>query len=147
MDDIDRLIINELQGGFPIASHPFAVAAQRLGLAEGDLIARIAALRADGTLTRFGPLYNAEAMGGGLTLAAMQVPAHRFDEVAAQVNAFPEVAHNYAREHALNMWFVVATETPERIASVLSDIKSLTGLEVYDMPKTEEFFLSLRFEA
>ena len=147
MDEMDRLIVNELQGGFPIAKRPFAKAARLLGLPEDELIVRIQALLDQGVLTRFGPLYNAEAMGGGLTLAAMKVPEERFPEVAAQVNAFPEVAHNYAREHALNMWFVVATETPERIDAVLSEIKSATGMDVYNMPKTEEFFLSLRFEA
>ena len=147
MDEIDRLIINELQGDFPIAAHPFAVAAKRLGLTEDVLLARVASLREDGALTRFGPLYNAERMGGGLTLAAMKVPPERFDEVAEIVNSFPEVAHNYAREHALNMWFVAATETPERIAEVLDAIAAKTGIAVLNMPKTEEFFLALRFEA
>ena len=147
MDDMDRLIINELQGGFPIALHPFAEAAERLGLSEAELIARIGRMLDDGVLSRFGPLYNAEAMGGGLTLAAMSVPLHRFDEVAGVVNSFPEVAHNYAREHLLNMWFVVATETPERISEVLGDIAARTGIPVHDMPKEEEFFLALRFEA
>ncbi|MDO8608775.1 MAG: AsnC family transcriptional regulator [Phaeospirillum sp.] len=147
MDDIDRRIINALQGGFPIVERPFAAAAEALGLAEAELLARIKALREAGTISRFGPMWHAEKMGGGLTLTAMKVPAERFDEVADIVNSFPEVAHNYAREHALNMWFVVATERPERIAEVLAEIEARTGLPVHDMPKTEEFFVGLRFEA
>jgi DNA-binding Lrp family transcriptional regulator len=147
MDEIDRNIINSLQDGFPLTPTPFADAAKALGIEEDDLIRRLQALRADNVLTRFGPLYNAEAMGGGLTLAAMAVPEDRFEKVAEIVNAFPEVAHNYAREHALNMWFVVATERPEEVAEVLEAISAGTGLEVYDMPKQEEFSLSLRFEA
>ncbi|OAN51124.1 protein nirG [Paramagnetospirillum marisnigri] len=147
MDEIDRRIINALQGGFPIAERPFALAAGRLGLDEAELLARITALKQAGVISRFGPMWHAEKMGGGLTLSAMQVPADRFDEVAAVVNSFPEVAHNYAREHALNMWFVVATERPERIKQVLAEIESRTGLPVHDMPKIEEFFVGLRFEA
>jgi DNA-binding Lrp family transcriptional regulator len=147
MDEIDRRIINGLQDGFPLSPRPYAEAAKALGLDEGVLLQRLQILRADNVLTRFGPLFNAEAMGGGLTLAAMKVPEYRFEEVAAIVNSFPEVAHNYAREHALNMWFVVATERPEEVQEVLDAIADGTGLEVYDMPKAEEFSLSLRFEA
>jgi hypothetical protein len=63
------------------------------------------------------------------------------------VNGYPEVAHNYRRSHALNMWFVVATEQPERIASVLSEIAAATGLDVLDLPKLEEYFLELKLPA
>jgi len=147
MDAIDRRIINELQNGFPLSPRPYAEAAQQLGITEEDLLARLTALRADNVLTRFGPLFNAEAMGGGLTLAALAAPPERFNDVADMVNAFPEVAHNYAREHRLNMWFVVATERPEDVARVLAEISAQTGLEVFDMPKIEEYSLSLRFEA
>jgi hypothetical protein len=90
-------------------------------------------------------MYHAERMGGALTLAAMQVPAADFERVAALVNAHPEVAHNYAREHAFNMWFVLATETPARVDAVIADIERETGHRVYNMPKLEEFFVGLRF--
>jgi DNA-binding Lrp family transcriptional regulator len=147
MDATDRRIINGLQGGFPVCERPFAEAAATLGVGEADLIERLARLLDDGILSRFGPLFHAERLGGGLTLAAMSVPAERFDEVAETVNGFGEVAHNYARDHALNMWFVVATERPERVGEVLREIEAATGLAVLDMPKSEEFFLDLRLEA
>lgn len=147
MDAIDRRIVNELQDGFPLVPHPFAEAAERLGVSEQELTERLKRLLDEGTLSRFGPLYNAEAMGGALTLVAMQVPAERFDEVAALVNSFPEVAHNYARDHAFNMWFVVAAESRQRKDEVLADIRARTGLVPLDLPKRQEFFLGLRFEA
>ncbi len=74
-------------------------------------------------------------------------PEERFEEVVAAINAHPEVAHNYERAHALNVWFVLATDRPERIDEVLTDIKGETGLEVYAFPKLEEFFIGLRIEA
>lgn len=147
MDDTDRAIINALQGGFPIAERPFAEAAAALGIGEDELIARIGRMRADNVLTRFGPLYHAERLGGGLCLCAMEVPAERFEAVAELVNSYPEVAHNYERAHRLNMWFVLATERPERVAEVNADIEARTGLTVYAVPKIEEFYVGLRFEA
>jgi siroheme decarboxylase len=147
MDDIDRRIINALQVGFPICDAPYQQVAVQLGLTEQALLARLQALLDNGTLSRFGPLYHAELMGGALTLAAVKAPPERFDEVTDIINAFPEVAHNYARNHALTMWFVIATETPEQIRSTLTAIEQQTGLTVYNMPKINEYFVGLKLEA
>ena len=147
MDDLDRRIINGLQGGFPISEHPFAEAAAGLQISEAMLIERIDRLCRDGWLSRFAPMFNADRLGGATTLAAMAVPEADFDRITAIVNDFPEVAHNYAREHALNMWFVVATEAPERVAEVIAAIEEATGLAVYNMPKLEEYFVEARFVA
>lgn len=147
MDAVDKLIINQLQQGFPICEQPYAEVAQSLGLSTTELIQRLHVLLDSGVLTRFGPLFHAEQMGGALTLAALQVPETRFDEVTAQVNAFPEVAHNYAREHSLNMWFVVATERPEQVAEVLAAIEAKTGLKVFNMPKIREYYVGLQLDA
>jgi len=147
MDAIDRKLINALHGGVPIEERPYLLIGGQLGISEEEVIERLQRLLEDRTLTRFGPLYDAVKLGGAFTLAAMSVPAEWFDEVAEIVNSFPEVAHNYAREHALNMWFVVGAEKPERIAEVLSQIKERTGIEVLNMPKEEEYFLELRLTA
>ncbi len=146
LDDTDRAIINALQRGFPIAENPYAEAASQFGLSEDQLIERLQRLLDDGVLSRFGPMYHAERLGGELTLAAMKVPQARFDAVAEQVNAHDEVAHNYARDDDFNMWFVVATDTPGRIAEVIGEIEAETGLAVHDMPKTDEYFVGLHFE-
>jgi DNA-binding Lrp family transcriptional regulator len=147
MDAVDKAIINYLQQGFPVCTRPYRVVAEQLGITEKVLLKRIGKLLESGILTRFGPMFHAEKMGGGLTLAAMQVPEQRFEEVTELVNAFPEVAHNYQRQHSLNMWFVLATETPEQITVVLEQISSQTGLKVYNMPKIKEYFVCLQFQA
>jgi len=146
MDTLNRNIINQLQGGFPISTRPYAEAAEQLDITEAELIQRLTELLEQGLLTRFGPMYHAEQLGGGLTLAAMRVPQADFEQVAETVNAFPEVAHNYARDHELNMWFVLATEHEERIEQVIHDIEAQTGLRVYNMPKQAEYYVGLRFE-
>jgi len=146
MDVIDRAIINQLQGGFPICDHPYQVMAHQFGIEEADLIRRLEQMLDKKQLSRFGPMYHAERLGGGLSLCAMSIPEDEFEQVVAQVNAFPEVAHNYARDHKLNMWFVLATETPERIDIVLEEIEQTTGYHVYNMPKQHEFYVGLKFE-
>jgi DNA-binding Lrp family transcriptional regulator len=144
LDSIDRRIINGLQDGFSLAERPFLDAAGQLGVSEKNLIARVSHLVSSGVLSRFGPLFNAERLGGAVTLCAMEVPEERFETVAGQVNAHGEVAHNYERDHAFNMWFVIATEHREEIAKVISAIEHETCLQVYDFPKQQEFFLHLK---
>jgi DNA-binding Lrp family transcriptional regulator len=147
MDQLDKRIINYLQQGFPICASPYQQVAEELGIEQAELLNRLQTLLADGVLSRFGPLFHAEQMGGALTLAAIKVPEQRFEEVTEIVNAFPEVAHNYARNHALNMWFVLATEHREQVASVIADIEQQTGLSVYNMPKISEYYVGLQLEA
>ena len=146
MDSLDRRVINQLQGGFPVCERPFREAAQQLGTTESELITRLRCMLDDGLLTRFGPLFNAEQLGGALSLCAMKVPPERFDSVAAQVNAFPQVAHNYQRDHAMNMWFVLATESAAELQRTIGEIERETGLEVFNLPKQEEFYVGLHFQ-
>lgn len=147
MDQIDRDIINGLHGGLAICERPYLEAAQRLGLQEDELIERLASLLKDGVLTRVGPLYQIERMGGAFTLAALHAPAERYEQVAQCVNALPQVAHNYEREHHLNMWFVIATETPYEIEEVIRTIEKETGCDVYNFPKSREYFVELKLKA
>jgi len=146
MDKTDRKIINLLQDGIPVCDHPFARAAEKIEISEDALRKRLIRLRDNGIITRIGPMFHAEHLGGGLTLAAMRIPQEDFDRVATQVNEFDEVAHNYERDHEFNMWFVLATENTGRINEVLESIERKTGYPVYNMPKLEEFYVGLKFE-
>jgi DNA-binding Lrp family transcriptional regulator len=147
MDSIDRAIINRLQVGFPICDRPHLKVARQLGIAEEELIDRLGKLLDEKVLTRFGPMYQIERMGGAFSLAAMRVPEEDFERVAAIVNALPAVAHNYRREHLFNMWFVLATETPQGIAEAIAGIEAAAGYPVCDMPKEREYFVGLRLAA
>ncbi len=145
VDNLDRSIINGMQGGLPLCDHPYEEMAARLDCTEDELISRLQAMLEDGRLSRFGPLFNVEKMGGSFTLCAMCVPAVRFEEVAEQVNSWPQVAHNYERDHRFNMWFVVATESRQGIAEAVAGIEEKTALPVYEFPKLEEYYIGLHF--
>ena len=147
MDEVDRQIINALQDGLALCEQPFAPLATELGVSEQAIVDRIEELLENRYLSRFGPLYNADRLGGALSLCALKAPGERFDEIATLVNAHPEVAHNYERDHVLNMWFVLATEHPEQISEVAEEIESETGCKVLQFPKLEEFFVGLKLEA
>lgn len=147
LDDLDRALINQLQGGFPLVANPYAQVADLLGMSEAEVLSRLDRLLANKVLTRFGPLFQIERMGGSFVLAALAVPEHRYEVVTEQVNALPQVAHNYRREHALNMWFVLATEKPEGIAAAINEIEQATGLPVFAFPKEREYFVEMKLSA
>lgn len=144
MDPIDRQIVDTLQGGFPLCSAPYAQVARQLGLTEDDLLHRLQRLLDTKVLTRFGPMFQVERMGGAFVLAAMQVPEERFEEVTQAVNALPEVAHNYRRDHTFNMWFVLATPSADGIASAIAAIERTTGIPVHAFPKEREYFVEMK---
>ena len=146
IDATDRDIVNTLQSGLPLTPRPYADAAASLGISEAELIKRLRRLLEAGDLTRFGPLWHAEKLGGALTLAAMSVPAEDFERAVEIVNSFPQVAHNYERDHELNMWFVLATEQPAEVETVIAEIEGQTGYPVLNLPKLEEFYVGLRLE-
>jgi DNA-binding Lrp family transcriptional regulator len=146
LDDTDRLLLNELQGGFPVTHRPFGDVAGRLGLDEDDVIARMRRLVETGALSRFGTVLNAPQLGGERTLAAMHVPAERFEEVAAFVNGLDAVSHNYERTHHFNMWFVISSEDEAEIARTIETIERETGLPVINLPTLEEYFVDIRFK-
>jgi DNA-binding Lrp family transcriptional regulator len=143
MNELSRQFINRWQGNFPLAEQPFAIVGADLGMDSKDLIAMVRELLEQGILTRFGPLYDASSMGGGLTLAALSAPMENYESIAKMVNALPEVAHNYQREHRLNMWFVIATETPDLLQVTIDRIEQEVNLPVYNFPKLQTFYLGL----
>ncbi len=147
LDASDRSIINMLQGGFPLSHRPYDEVGEALGLTGREMIDRLERLRRIGAITRFGPFFDAAAMGGAFCLCALSAPAEDFDRIAALVNAHPEVAHNYQRDHELNMWFVLATLTPQDIARTAARIEEQTGLTVWQFPKLEEYFVGFRVAA
>ncbi|RLJ62755.1 Lrp/AsnC family transcriptional regulator [Sulfurisoma sediminicola] len=147
LEPADRAIINALQGGFPVCDRPYLEVAQRLGMSEEELLSRLQRLLDERVLTRFGPMFQVERMGGAFVLAALKVPEADYERVAEIVNGFAEVAHNYRREHALNMWFVLATESPAGIANATAAIEAATGLTVFAFPKEREYFVEMKLHA
>lgn len=145
LDSKDKVLLNNLQGGFPLTSRPFLETGKSLGMAESEVITRVRRLLDEGALSRFGPVIDARALGGARTLAAMRVPPERLEEIATIVNGFDAVSHNYEREHDFNLWFVVSSEDPSEVERVLSAVEEKTGLPLMDLPAIEEYFVEVKF--
>lgn len=143
--DLRQRLLGGFQHGFPLAERPFAVIAARLGVEEDAVLDGFRALAADGLLTRIGAVIRPGAIGAS-TLAAMAVPDDRLEEVAAIVSGYPEVNHNYQREHRLNLWFVATAPDQERLYAALADMGRRCRCPVVPLPMIESYRLDLGFE-
>jgi len=144
LDAIDRRLLNDFQSGFPLVPRPFAEIADRLGVGESEVIARIERLAAAGAVSRVGPVLRPRQVGTS-TLAAMAVPEDRLEEVAELVNDYREVNHNYQRTHRFNLWFVLTAADEGRLTAVMDEIEDRTGIAVLDLPMLEEYHIDLGF--
>ena len=144
LDALDRRLLDEHQRGFPVCETPFAEIAHSLGCDTDEVLRRLARLRRDGVVSRIGPVF-APGRIGASTLAAMAVPPARLESVAACVNRYRAVNHNYEREHAINLWFVLAAPDADEIGEALADIRRRTGLEVLDLRLERAYHIDLGF--
>jgi len=144
LDHLDRRLLDEFQAGIPLTSRPFARMADQLGLSEREVIARLQRLREAGAVSRVGPVFRPRQVGAS-TLAAMAVPPERLTEVASLVSAFPEVNHNYERDHHFNLWFVLTASDQASLERVRDEIGRRAGLPVLDLPMLAEYHIDLGF--
>lgn len=141
---LQRSLLDSYQRDVPITAQPFQAMGGRLGASEADVLAALGELRQHGIIDRLGPVFR-PGRAGASTLAAMAVPREDLARVACIVNEFNEVNHNYEREHAFNLWFVVTAENERRVAAVLDEIHVATGLEVLDLPLEHSYHIDLGF--
>lgn len=149
LTDPERTVLNNLQGGFPVAKRPFLALQPRLGLNENTQLRILKQMDEKGYLSRFGAVINPRAMGGDSRLAAMAVSHDRLETVSTYLNDQPPITHNYQRDHELNLWFVLSATRKETIDRTLEKIEQKTGIRVYNFPKIKEYYVGLlfRFEA
>ncbi|RJO68763.1 MAG: Lrp/AsnC family transcriptional regulator [Myxococcales bacterium] len=140
----DLKLLDDYQRGFPLVPRPYLAIAEATGLGEAEVIAAYARLKEEGALSRIGAVVTPNAAGAS-TLAALAVPPERLAKVAAVVSAQPEVNHNYEREHAYNLWFVVTAADAGAVAEALRRIESLTGLAALDLPLVRSYHIDLGF--
>lgn len=145
LTEFDKHLLNDYQQDFPSSATPYADIARQLGVTEDEVIARLVELKAAGAVSRVGAVVRPNTVGVS-TLAAMAVPPQKLESVAAVVNEYAEVNHNYEREHELNLWFVAAATDAARLATVLAEITIRTGYEVLSFPLVEDYHIDLGFE-
>jgi DNA-binding Lrp family transcriptional regulator len=141
---LEKSLLNDYQRGFPLCEQPFAEIARELEVSEAEVLETLTSLQRRGLISRVGPVF-APRRAGSSTLAALAVPEQELEAVAAIVNGFPGVNHNYQREHAWNLWFVVTAPDDAGVRRVLGEIEAATGLAVLDLPLERSFYIDLGF--
>jgi len=144
VDDVDARLIDEYQSGFPIRERPFEAVADDLGVTESEALERVERLYDEGVFRRFGAVLNPPVIGSS-TLAAVRAPADRRDEIAAVINGYRQVNHNYRRDHEYSQWFVVTAGSREKRDEILADIEQRTGCEVLNLPMLTDYYIDLEF--
>lgn len=145
LTDLEFHLLNDWQRELPLVERPYAAIADVLGCSETEVIAGLGDLMARGHISRVGAVFRPHVLGWS-TLAAVSVPEARIEAVAQSIDAYPEVNHNYEREHAYNLWFVVTAPTPEGVADVLAGIHRQTGCRPLDLPMLADYHIDLGFD-
>ncbi|MFQ7899439.1 Lrp/AsnC family transcriptional regulator [Stutzerimonas degradans] len=144
IDDLSRRLIDRYQHGMPLCAEPYRAMADELGCAESEVLARLEQLQEFGGLSRIGPVFE-HSRAGASTLVALAVPQARLEQVAARISAFPEVNHNYLREHQYNLWFVLTGPDRPHLDRLLAEIEADTGLVPLDLPMLHAYRIDLGF--
>lgn len=148
-DQIDLSILNALQDDLPLVSHPWHVIADRLGITETEIISRMKMLESAGIIRGISPVLESHHLGlHAATLVAFHVPEERIDEIAAIINSYQEVSHNFLRDHYYSLWFTIAARNEDGIQRVLDEILQRTGIpatDTLDLPTVKKIKINVRF--
>jgi DNA-binding Lrp family transcriptional regulator len=127
LDATDRRLLNALQSSFELVERPFLAVARALGIEEDEVLRRTQALRDSGVLRHLSPIFDVFRLGYKSALIAISVDPARIEEAAAVISAHPGVSHNYAREHAFNIWFVLAIPREHDFEATVASLASRAG--------------------
>ena len=141
---LQKCLLNDFQRDFPLTPCPYEDIADDLGVDEEAVLTTLKNMVDRRMVSRVGPVFAPNRVGVS-TLAAMAVPEERLDEVASFINTYPEVNHNYEREHRFNLWFVLTAASASRLDDILSQIESTTGLPLMSLPLMDEYHIDLGF--
>lgn len=143
---VEETVLGTIQSGFPIVPDPYGTLAEQLGLERGEVEKALLDLREEGLVRRIGASFDSKRLGYSSTLCALAAPPERADEVAAIINAYPGVTHNYLRENRYNIWFTLITRSSEDRARILGQIVEQSGCgDLLDMPATKMYKIRVDF--
>lgn len=142
---LEQHLLNDYQRDMSLSATPYADMAEQLGVSEEKILESINSLQDRGVISRVGPVFRPNRIGVS-TLAAMAVPEQDVECVARIISAFPEVNHNYQRDHEYNLWFVVTASSAEHLDIVLYEIEQHTEYPLMSLPMLDDYFIDLGFK-
>ena len=148
-DQTDLAILNVLQDDLPLVSRPWNKIAEQLGITETDILGRMQRLEEAGIIRGISPVLDSCHLGlHAATLVALRVPEERVNEIASIISSYPEVSHNFKRDHEYSLWFTIAAQNGEEIQRVLHEILDRTGIsasDALDLPTVKKIKIDVRF--
>lgn len=149
IDTLDLKILDALQQGIPLVARPWATLAGRLDIPEELLLERLRYLRSKSVIRGISPILESSALGiTAATLVALPVPGERIKETADLISSYPEVSHNFRRDHKYSLWFTLSAENGEALEGTLAEILEKTGFsreEILDLPTVKKIKIDVRF--
>jgi siroheme decarboxylase len=149
LDDLDRKLLNLMQGSFPIASRPYQHVATLADVPEAEVMDRVQHLLAKRIIRQVTPIFDTRALGYSSMLVAAKVDPENPHRAAQVINEHPGVSHNYLRNHEFNLWFTIATEPDSRLGleGTLQALASAAGAEsVRQLPTLRLFKIRMDLE-
>jgi putative heme d1 biosynthesis radical SAM protein NirJ2 len=139
-------VIIRLQSGLPLVPEPYKALAEELGVTQGRVLKAIRWLCAKGIVRRLGAVFDLRSLGYASTLCAGRVPPDRVEAVAAIINAYTGVTHNYLREHDYNLWFTLIAASEEQLFRLIQEIRQRTGIDdIISLPALRTFKIAVNF--
>jgi DNA-binding Lrp family transcriptional regulator len=149
LDELDKRLLNLLQGSFPIAPRPYAAVAEQAGVPENEVLARTKRLLDERIIREITPIFDTRVLGYSSMLVAAKVDPENPWRAAKIINSHPGVSHNYLRDHDFNIWFTIATEpgSPLGLDGTLDVLQRLAGAEsVRQLPTLRLFKIRMDLE-
>lgn len=143
-DELDRLLLDQYQHGFPVCAEPFDQIGTTHGFDPDAVVTRVRSFVGSGLVRRVGPVLDPGAIGAS-TLAALRVPDEDVEAVASILNEYPQVTHNYQRAHEWTLWFVLTARSADQREQLLDDIDRRTGYEPLSLPKQRTYCVDMQF--
>ncbi len=147
MDAIDKQLIDAIQVDFPLVSQPYTVLAEQLGIRDSEVLERLRRLETHGVIRRIGAVFSTTGLKMATTLAAVRVkPGEEIETVAKTINQFPEVTHNYQRDHEYELWFTAAAPDAGRLQHILDEVRHHRAVDdLLEFPARRTFKIDARF--
>ncbi len=149
LDELDKRLLNLMQGSFPIAERPYRHVASEAGVGEQEVMARVQRLLNERIIRQVTPIFDTRALGYSSMLVAAKVDPENPWRAATVINEHPGVSHNYLRNHEFNIWFTIATEPDSRLGleSTLEVLGKAAGAEsIRQLPTLKLFKIRMDLE-
>ncbi|MDP2903969.1 MAG: Lrp/AsnC family transcriptional regulator [Methylovulum sp.] len=145
LTDLHKHLLNDFQRDFPLSARPYQDIADALGATEDEVLTALSDSTIQQFISRIGPVIRPNHIGVS-TLVAMAVPEAHLQSVANKISAYPEVNHNYEREHRFNLWFVAMASDVGHLSHFIEKVEQETGYKTMQLPLVNDFFIDLGFK-